>query len=101
MKQMRIPRGMTLPALIGAAMLIGALASAPWATLMVIGIVYLPVDRWVRGFLAMGLLFTINACFTLAKTVRDNHEAGKFINRLTGAKAEKLLQEFEGRSPLA
>lgn len=64
------------------------------------GIVWLPVDNWTRGFLAMGLLFTVNACFTLAKTVRDNHEASKFINRLTGAKAEKLLQEFEGKSSL-
>jgi len=78
-----------------------------WASFLIalgttaVGIIFLPVDRWVRGFLAMGLLFTINACFSLAKTVRDNHEAGKFINRLTGAKAEKLLQEFEGRSPLS
>ena len=65
------------------------------------GIVWLPVDNWIRGFLAMGLLFTVNACFTLAKTVRDTHEASKFINRLTGAKAEKLLQEFEGKSALS
>jgi hypothetical protein len=78
-----------------------------WAAFLIafgttmVGILYLPVDRWVRGFLAMGVLFTINACFTLAKTVRDNHEAVKFVNRLSGAKAEKLLQEFEGRSPLA
>lgn len=65
-----------------------------------VGIVWLPVDNWTRGFLAMGLLFTVNACFTLAKTIRDNHEASKFINRLTGAKAERLLQEFEGKSAL-
>ena len=77
-----------------------------WASFLIsvgttaVGILYLPVDAWMRAFLAMGLLFTINSCFSLAKTVRDNHEAVKFINRLTGAKAEKLLQEFEGRSPL-
>lgn len=41
LKQMHIPRGMTLPALIGAAMLIGALASAPWATFVAIGALYL------------------------------------------------------------
>lgn len=41
MKQMRIPRGMTVPALIGAALLIGALASAPWATFLAIGLLYL------------------------------------------------------------
>jgi hypothetical protein len=64
------------------------------------GIVWLPVDNWMRAFLAMGLLFTVNACFSLAKTVRDNHEAARLINRLSGAKAEKLLQEFEGKSSL-
>jgi hypothetical protein len=63
-----------------------------------IGIVWLPVDHWTRAFLGMGVLFTVNACFGLAKTVRDGHEAAKLINRLSGAKAEKLLQEFEGRS---
>jgi CDP-diacylglycerol---serine O-phosphatidyltransferase len=41
MKQMRIARGMTVPALIGAALLIGALASAPWATFLTVGILYL------------------------------------------------------------
>jgi CDP-diacylglycerol---serine O-phosphatidyltransferase len=41
MKQMRIPRGMTLPALIGAALLIGALASAPWATFVAVELLYL------------------------------------------------------------
>jgi len=65
---------------------------------MVVGILWLPVDGWMRGFLALGLLFTINACFTLAKTVRDNHEASRFINRVSGAKTEKLLHEFVGRS---
>jgi hypothetical protein len=81
----------------------GAWVFQAWASFLIavgsttVGIIWLPVDGWVRGFLAMGLLFTVNACFTLAKTVRDTHEAGKFINRLTGAKAEKLLQEFEGR----
>ena len=68
---------------------------------MIGGIIWLPVDHWVKGFLAMGLLFTVNACFTLAKTVRDNHEASKLLNRISGAKTEKLLNEFEGRSTLA
>jgi hypothetical protein len=68
---------------------------------MLVGIIWLPVDHWVKGFLAMGLLYTVNACFTLAKTVRDNHEASKLVNRITGAKTEKLLHEFEGRSNLA
>jgi len=40
-----------------------------------IGICYLPLDIWHRGFLGMGFLFSVASAFTLAKTLRDNHEA--------------------------
>ena len=41
-----------------------------------IGIVYVPAEAWrSRGFLAMGLLFTIGATLNLAKTTRDVHES--------------------------
>lgn len=44
-----------------------------------LGIAYLPVDVWTKGFLAMGLLFTIGSCFSLAKTVRDEHEHARHV----------------------
>ncbi len=40
-----------------------------------IGITYLPVDRWIRAFLAIGCLFLVSSAFTLAKCVRDQQEA--------------------------
>jgi hypothetical protein len=40
-----------------------------------IGITYLPVDRWIRAFLAIGCLFLVSSAFTLAKCVRDHQEA--------------------------
>jgi hypothetical protein len=43
--------------------------------LMALGIAYLPVDLWTKGFMGMGLLFTIGSCFSLAKTIRDEHDA--------------------------
>jgi hypothetical protein len=39
-----------------------------------IGITYLPVDRWIRAFLAIGCLFLVSSAFTLAKCVRDHQE---------------------------
>lgn len=42
-----------------------------------IGVAYLPIDIWMKGFLAMGLLFTVGSCFSLAKTVRDDHEEAR------------------------
>ncbi len=59
------------------------------------GIFFMPVSEWIRGFLAMGMLFLVGSTFTLAKTLRDNHEAKKFLNRVRGAKTEKLIREFE------
>jgi hypothetical protein len=61
----------------------------------IVGILYVPVDAWVRGYLAMGLVFTVGSTLSLAKTVRDQHEAGKLVNRLAEAKAEKMIRELE------
>ncbi len=60
-----------------------------------LGIIYMPVDGWIRSFLAVGVFFLVASCFTLAKTLRDNHEAEKLINRISDAKTEKMLHEFE------
>jgi hypothetical protein len=58
-----------------------------------IGIIYLPVDNWVKSFMGMGLTFSVGSAFTLAKTVRDNHEYERITARLDEAKVEKLLAE--------
>lgn len=63
--------------------------------LLVIGIYSLPVDGWIRGYLSMGVFFLVGSSFSLAKTVRDNHEAGRLINRVAEAKAEKYLSQYE------
>lgn len=62
---------------------------------MAIGIFQLPVDAWIKGYLGMGLMFNVGSCFTLSKTVRDNHEARKLINRVSEAKTERILHDFE------
>jgi hypothetical protein len=60
-----------------------------------VGIVYMPLEPWVRAFFAMGLLFSVGSSFTLAKTLRDNHEARRLLNRLSEAKTEKIIRDFE------
>ncbi|MET0967571.1 MAG: YiaA/YiaB family inner membrane protein [Tardiphaga sp.] len=55
------------------------------------GIAALPLDWWVRAYFAMGMLMVVQTCFTLAKNVRDVHEAGRMINRIEEARTEKLL----------
>jgi len=61
----------------------------------VIGIVFVPVGPWIKAYLGMAFLFSLGSSFTLAKTIRDNHEGGKIVNRITDARAEKLLRDFE------
>ncbi|MFK7946882.1 MAG: YiaA/YiaB family inner membrane protein [Saprospiraceae bacterium] len=60
---------------------------------MIAGLVYLPMTIAAKGFFAMTYLFSISSCFTLAKVIRDKHEAEKFINKIENAKTEKFLNE--------
>jgi len=60
-------------------------------TMTIIGIVNLPVDNWVKGYMGMGMSFSVGSTFTLAKTMRDLHESRKIVARIDEAKVEKLL----------
>ncbi|XZN89602.1 MAG: YiaA/YiaB family inner membrane protein [Microcoleus sp.] len=58
-----------------------------------IGIIYLPVDVWVKSFVGMGLTFSVGSSFTLAKTIRDNNEATRLTARIDEARVEKILAD--------
>ncbi|MBD2088857.1 hypothetical protein H6F67_03180 [Microcoleus sp. FACHB-1515] len=60
---------------------------------MGIGIVYLPVNGWTKGYLGMGLAFTVGSTLSLAKTTRDRHEADRLTSRIDEARVEKILSE--------
>ena len=62
---------------------------------MATGIFFLPCELWVKGYMAMGTLFTVGASITLSKTMRDEHEAGKIINKIRNVKTEKILKEYD------
>ncbi|UUV28311.1 YiaA/YiaB family inner membrane protein [Amycolatopsis roodepoortensis] len=62
---------------------------------VVIGIWYLPVDGWVRGFLALGMLFLTTSAFTLAKCVRDRQDENTVVSRVDQARVDKLLAEHD------
>jgi len=63
--------------------------------LTLFGVSQLPADWWVKGYLLMGLVFTVGSCFSLSKTLRDDHESQKLLNRIGNAKTEKMLKEYE------
>jgi hypothetical protein len=62
--------------------------------LMCLGTYELPVNLWVKGYFAMGLFFTVGSTVTLSKTLRDQHERRKLVNRLNEVKTEKLLNDY-------
>lgn len=62
------------------------------------GIFFLPVDFWAKGYMTMGMIFLTGSSITLSKTLRDEHEAQKFINQIKEVKTEKLLKEYDGTS---
>lgn len=70
-----------------------------WITFIVsltataVGICYLPVDNWIKGYMGMGLLFTVGSTISMTKTQRDVYESEKLTSRIEEAKVEKLLSE--------
>ena len=63
------------------------------------GIVLMPLDLPMKGYLAMGVVMLIQSCITLTKTIRDNDEAGKLLNRIEDAKTERLLMDVGKGQP--
>ena len=63
------------------------------------GIVLMPLDLAMKGYLAMGVVMLIQSCMTLTKTIRDNDEAGKLVNRIEDAKTERLLMDVVKGQP--
>lgn len=62
---------------------------------LIVGIAYLPVDPWMRAFLALGSLFLVTSSFTLAKCVRDAQESSQIVTRLDQARVDKILAEHD------
>ena len=64
-------------------------------TAMLFAILYLPVDPWIRAFLALGTLFLTTSSFTLAKCIRDAQESQSVVTRLDQARVDKILAEHD------
>lgn len=62
---------------------------------MVVAVLYLPVDPWIRAFLALGTLYLTTSAFTLAKCVRDAQETSSVVNRLDQARVDKILADHD------
>ncbi|RYP87471.1 hypothetical protein EKO23_05365 [Nocardioides guangzhouensis] len=68
---------------------------------MVLAVVYLPVDPWIRAFLGLGVLYLTTSAFTLAKCVRDSQENQAVHARLDQARVDKILAEHDPFRPVS
>jgi hypothetical protein len=64
--------------------------------LTTVGVLNLPVDIWAKGFVGMGLAFSVGSTFSLAKTQRDLHESTKLTSKIEEAKVEQILSQHGG-----
>lgn len=64
-------------------------------TAVTIGVVFLPVDGWVRAFLGIAMLYTVTSAFTLAKVLRDRQEDTYIHSRVDRARLDKLLTDHD------
>lgn len=63
--------------------------------MMVLGVLAIPGEIWMKAFFLIGTFFLVGSCFTLSKSLRDEHETASLVHRLESAKAERLLKEYD------
>ena len=89
-----------LPAAHSPAWVVQSWVSFAVATLATaLGIYCLPDGGWVKGFLMMGLLFSVGSSLSLAKTVRDLHDAHRLTARIDEARVTTLIAEHDPLKP--
>jgi hypothetical protein len=59
------------------------------------GILFAPIDMWIKAYFGMGAALLVQSCITMTKTLRDVHEGSKLVNRIEDARAERLLAGIE------
>ena len=47
-----------------------------------------------KGFLMLNGMFLISTTMTLSKTMRDEHENQRLLNRISEAKTNKMIKEY-------
>lgn len=61
----------------------------------IIGVFYMPGDNWLKGYMGMGVLFSVASTASLSKTIRDIEESKTMMSRIDEAKLERLLAEYD------
>ncbi len=62
------------------------------------GILLMPTELIIKGYFALSSLFLVSSTITISKTMRDEHEAQRLINKVSEARTSKMISELGGQS---
>lgn len=63
------------------------------ASMMAGGIYFLEASFAAKGFYAMAAIMLVHTAVSITKTLRDEEEAGRFVNRIEDARTERFLMD--------
>lgn len=58
------------------------------------GIFLVPGSFIIKGYFALSSLFLVSSTITLSKTLRDQHEANRLINKVSEARTTQIINEM-------
>ena len=61
---------------------------------MVAFIFFMSGDLLTKGYLALNSLFMVSTTIMMSKTLRDEHENTKMVNKISEAKTNKILKVY-------
>lgn len=64
------------------------------AVMMAGGIFFMDAGFAAKGFYSMSALMLVHTSISATKTLRDNQEAKRLVNKIEDAKTEKLLMDI-------
>jgi hypothetical protein len=64
------------------------------AVMMAGGIYFMEASFAAKGFYAMSALMLVHTTVSITKTLRDEQESSKFLNKIEEARTEKLLMDI-------
>jgi len=59
------------------------------------GVLFLPLDVWIKGYMLMGVAMLLSSAINITKTIRDVQEASRLVNKIEDAKTEQLLMRMD------
>ena len=71
------------------------LSFAVSCVMMVGDLVLAPIELAMKGYIAMAVVEVIQTTVNLTKTMRDNHEADRLLNKIEDAQTERLLRDVD------